>query len=137
MNSAFAVFLFAVVFMFIGIFSLAVFEPKMDLLDLVFEEVSAFCTVGLHANEGDVDRRLLGDPLHVSDVQGGSHRDRERGDVLQVRHRQPGGAHRLDMCGPAIDERDVVASLHHVRADVTADCASADDGDACGHGHSA
>lgn len=47
MNRAFAVFLFAVVFMFIGIFSLAVFEPQMDLLDLVFEEVSAFCTVGL------------------------------------------------------------------------------------------
>ena len=47
MNRAFAVFLFAVVFMFIGIFSLAVLEPQMDLLDLVFEEVSAFCTVGL------------------------------------------------------------------------------------------
>lgn len=47
MNRAFAVFLFAVVFIFLGIFALAVFEPEMELLDLVFEQVSAFCTVGL------------------------------------------------------------------------------------------
>lgn len=47
MNRAFAVFLFAVVFIFLGIFALAVLEPQMELLDLAFEQVSAFCTVGL------------------------------------------------------------------------------------------
>jgi len=47
MNRAFAVFLFAVVFIFLGIFALAVLEPEMELLDLAFEQVSAFCTVGL------------------------------------------------------------------------------------------
>mgnify|MGYP000214977048 CR=1 FL=1 len=47
MNRAFAVFLFAVVFIFLGIFSLALLEPEMELLDLAFEQVSAFCTVGL------------------------------------------------------------------------------------------
>lgn len=47
MNRAFAVFLFAVVFIFLGIFALTVLEPDMELLDLAFEQVSAFCTVGL------------------------------------------------------------------------------------------
>ena len=47
MNRAFAVFLFAIVFIFLGIFSLTLLEPNIPFLDLVFEQVSAFCTVGL------------------------------------------------------------------------------------------
>jgi len=47
MNKAFAIFLFSAVSILIGIFLLTVFEPEKALLDLAFEEVSAFCTVGL------------------------------------------------------------------------------------------
>ena len=47
MNRAFAIFLFSVVSILLGIFLLTILEPNMDLLDLAFEEVSAFCTVGL------------------------------------------------------------------------------------------
>ncbi len=47
MNRAFAVFLFAIVFIFIGIFTLTILEPEMAFLELAFEQVSAFCTVGL------------------------------------------------------------------------------------------
>ncbi len=46
-NRAFAVFLFAIVFIFLGIFVLTILEPDIALLDLAFEQVSAFCTVGL------------------------------------------------------------------------------------------
>ena len=31
----------------LGVFALSILEPSMNLLDLAFEEVSAFCTVGL------------------------------------------------------------------------------------------
>ncbi len=34
-------------YILVGTFLLAVFEPKMQVLDLVFEQVSAFCTAGL------------------------------------------------------------------------------------------
>ena len=47
MNRAFAVFLFAIVFIFLGIFTLTILEPQMAFLELAFEQVSAFCTVGL------------------------------------------------------------------------------------------
>ena len=47
MNRAFAVFLFAIVFIFLGIFVLTILEPDIAFLDLIFEQVSAFCTVGL------------------------------------------------------------------------------------------
>jgi Trk-type K+ transport system membrane component len=47
MNRAFAVFLFAIVFIFLGIFTLTILEPEMAFLELAFEQVSAFCTVGL------------------------------------------------------------------------------------------
>ena len=47
MNRAFAVFLFAIVFIFLGIFVLTILESDIAFLDLVFEQVSAFCTVGL------------------------------------------------------------------------------------------
>ena len=47
MNRAFAVFLFAIVFIFLGIFILTILEPEIAFLELAFEQVSAFCTVGL------------------------------------------------------------------------------------------
>ncbi|MDC3386970.1 hypothetical protein OAW62_01155 [Schleiferiaceae bacterium] len=47
MNRAFAIFLFSAVSILLGIFALTILEPSIDLLDLAFEEVSAFCTVGL------------------------------------------------------------------------------------------
>ena len=47
MNRAFAVFLFAIVFIFLGIFILTILEPEMPFAALAFEQVSAFCTVGL------------------------------------------------------------------------------------------
>ena len=47
MNKAFAIFLFSAVSILVGIFLMTLFEPEKALLDLAFEEVSAFCTVGL------------------------------------------------------------------------------------------
>ena len=34
-------------FIFLGIFTLTILEPEMAFLELAFEQVSAFCTVGL------------------------------------------------------------------------------------------
>lgn len=47
LNKAFTVFIFSATYILLGTFFLAIFEPNMAVLDLVFEEVSAFCTVGL------------------------------------------------------------------------------------------
>jgi len=47
LNKALLIFLFAIAFISIGIFGLAIVEPDTDLIALSFEEVSAFCTVGL------------------------------------------------------------------------------------------
>ena len=47
MNRAYAIFLFSVVSILLGVFALTILEPSMSLLELAFEEVSAFCTVGL------------------------------------------------------------------------------------------
>jgi potassium uptake TrkH family protein len=47
LNKAFLIFLFSIAFISLGIFGLAITEPDKDLLALSFEEVSAYCTVGL------------------------------------------------------------------------------------------
>lgn len=47
LNKAFLIFLFSIAFISFGIFGLAITEPNMDLMSLSFEEVSAYCTVGL------------------------------------------------------------------------------------------
>ncbi len=47
LNKAFLIFLFSIAFISFGIFGLAITEPNTDLMDLSFEEVSAYCTVGL------------------------------------------------------------------------------------------
>jgi trk system potassium uptake protein len=47
LNKAYTIFIFSATYILVGTFFLAYFEPKMSVLDLVFEQVSAFCTVGL------------------------------------------------------------------------------------------
>lgn len=47
LNKAFLIFLFSLGFIFISIFALVIAEPNKGLIQLAFEEVSAFCTVGL------------------------------------------------------------------------------------------
>ena len=88
--------------------------------------------VGLHAHEGDVDRRLLGELLRVGDVQR-AHGDREFRDVHGVGDAQAVLPHVLDMLGPWIDERHVLARLHHMGAGISADRARSDDSDLPAH----
>src|SRR5258706_1933171 len=76
--------------------------------------------VGLHAHEGDVDRLLLGQLLRVRDVQR-SHGNREFCDVPGVGDAQAVLPHVLNMLGPRIDERHVLARLHHMGAGIPAD----------------
>ena len=47
LNKAFSIFLFSLSFIVLFTFALSVTDPKMSLVDLAFEEISAFCTVGL------------------------------------------------------------------------------------------
>jgi len=47
MYKAFSIFLFTVSGIFIGIFALTITDPDIPLINLIFEEVSAFATVGL------------------------------------------------------------------------------------------
>jgi Trk-type K+ transport system membrane component len=47
LNKAYTIFVFSASFILISVFFLSWFEPTVPVLDLVFEEVSAFCTVGL------------------------------------------------------------------------------------------
>ena len=88
--------------------------------------------VGLHAHEGDVDRLLLGELLHLGQVQR-AHRHGELGDVLGVRDAQPVRLHVVDVLGPGIDERHVLARLRHVRARIPADRSRPDDGNLAAH----
>jgi potassium uptake TrkH family protein len=47
LNRALSIFLFAASFIFIAVFVLSITDPDKDVLSLLFEAVSAFCTVGL------------------------------------------------------------------------------------------
>lgn len=47
LNKAYAVFLFATSFIFTAVFLLTITDGHVPIMNLVFEEVSAFCTVGL------------------------------------------------------------------------------------------
>jgi len=47
LNKAYTIFVFSASFILLSVFFLTWFEPEVPVLDLVFEEVSAFCTVGL------------------------------------------------------------------------------------------
>ena len=55
-------------------------------------------------------------------------------NVHGVGDAQPVLAHMLDMLGPGIDERDVLAGLHHMGAGIAADGACSDDRDLPAHG---
>ncbi|NVK04014.1 MAG: ATPase [Flavobacteriia bacterium] len=47
LNRAFSIFLFSATVILIGIFALSITDPELGLMRLAFEQVSAFCTVGL------------------------------------------------------------------------------------------
>lgn len=47
MYKAFSIFVFAVTFIVVAVFFLTITDPHIPIVQLVFEEVSAFCTVGL------------------------------------------------------------------------------------------
>ena len=83
--------------------------------------------VGFHADEGDVDRRLPGELLRVGEVQRADG-NRKLRNVHGVGNPQAVFAHVLDMLGPGVDERDVLARLHHMGPGITADRARANDG---------
>ncbi len=82
--------------------------------------------VGLHADEGDVDRFLLGELLGVGDVERAHGHGKFR-HIAGVRDAQPVLAHRLHVLGPRVDEGHVLAGLHHVRAGISPDRARPDD----------
>src|SRR3954469_2589111 len=89
--------------------------------------------VGLHRDEGDIDRRL-GERLHLGEVQG-----------LRLLHREAlGGRHAVelqaaradgfDVLRPGIDQRHVMPELREIAADIAAQGTGADYCDAFGHG---
>lgn len=47
LNKAFLIFFISLCFIALGVFGLAISEPDISLIALAYEEVSAFCTVGL------------------------------------------------------------------------------------------
>src|SRR5262249_55935226 len=88
--------------------------------------------VGLHADEGDVDRFFLGELLRVGDMER-AHRHGEFRFLHRMRYAKPVLAHMFDMSGPRIDKGDVFAGLDHVRARITTDGAGAHDGNLSTH----
>jgi hypothetical protein len=76
--------------------------------------------VGFHADEGDVDRRLLHETLYVRDVQS-AHLHRTAFGFGHAGELEPVPAHVLDVLGPRIDQRDIVTGTGHVTARITAD----------------
>lgn len=63
LNKAFSIFIFAATFLFTNIFVLSILEPSIDVVELAFEAVSAFGTVGLStgitAGLGDWSKAIL------------------------------------------------------------------------------
>ncbi|HMT30431.1 MAG TPA: potassium transporter TrkG [Bacteroidia bacterium] len=63
LNKAFSIFIFSASFIFIATFILSILEPGTDILKLLFEEVSAFGTVGLStgitANMSDTSKYII------------------------------------------------------------------------------
>jgi Trk-type K+ transport system membrane component len=47
MNKAFSIFLFAITFIALGTFSMLISDGHIPFEKLLFEQISAFCTVGL------------------------------------------------------------------------------------------
>lgn len=72
LHKAYTIFFFAATYIFGCSFVLAILEPEIPILDLVFEEVSAFCTVGLSRGPtmemGQVGRAILMLSMYVGRV---------------------------------------------------------------------
>lgn len=72
LNKAYTIFFFAATYIFGCCFVLAILEPGIPILDLVFEEVSAFCTVGLSRGPtmemGQAGRAILMLSMYVGRV---------------------------------------------------------------------
>ena len=70
-----------------------------------------FGVVGLHRDERDVDRLLLGQLLHLGEMHGLRLRDGEflfGRDAVEL---EPARADRLDVLGPHVDQGHVVAVM--------------------------
>jgi potassium uptake TrkH family protein len=72
LQKAYTIFFFAATYIFGCSFVLAILEPGIPILDLVFEEVSAFCTVGLSRGPtmemGQAGRAILMLSMYVGRV---------------------------------------------------------------------
>jgi hypothetical protein len=76
--------------------------------------------VRFNTDEGDVDRLLLDELLHVCQMQC-AHLDSEFRHLAQMGNTQACGAHLLHVFRPRIDEGHVLSGLSHMRADVPAE----------------
>lgn len=47
LNRALTIFIFAASYIFLSVFTLSITDPNIDIIDITFEAVSAFCTVGV------------------------------------------------------------------------------------------
>src|SRR5579885_3019870 len=94
-----------------------------------------FGVVGFDADEGDVDRLLLGELLRLGQVQGAD-LDVERLRPLVVGDADAVPVDRLDIFRPEVDEGDVFPGLRHMLAGIADDRPRADDDDPLAHGDS-
>ena len=86
-----------------------------------------FGVVGLHRYEGDVDRLLARQVLHLGEMHGLGVLDR---DLLLRRHAvelQPAAADGLDVFRPEVDQRHVLAGMGEPSTDISTQGARADD----------
>src|SRR5215203_146019 len=77
-----------------------------------------FGVVGLHGDEGDVDRLLARQRLHLGEMHGLGVLDRDllfRRDAIEF---EPARADRLDVLRPEIDQGHVLTGLRQVAADI-------------------
>src|ERR1700733_3943982 len=89
--------------------------------------------VRLHADEGDVERRLFADMLDLGEVQHAwSHG--ERFLTLVMGYAQAVPLDLLDVLWPRVDERHILAGERHMRAGVATDSPGTDDRDLLLHG---
>jgi hypothetical protein len=84
--------------------------------------------IGFGADEGDIDRRLLGEMLRLGQMQC-PQLDRERLLAIVMRDAQAVLFHFFDMRRPHVDKGHVLACPHHVRAGIAADRSDPNDRD--------
>src|SRR5262249_54748964 len=86
-----------------------------------------FGVIGLHRHEGDVDRLLARQPLHLGEVHGLGILDR---DLLLRRHAVEGktlAPDGLAVLRPEADQGDVLAGMGEPAADISAQRSNSDD----------